>query len=101
MIFQNYSSNGNNLIPIVNVNPVGDNEVKLNEDDYEVFVNDQFVGHKTLKNQGESLSDIDDFLRYQGLNDFTCSLDGDHYNIISSEQSNDITDALTVYFNNR
>lgn len=78
-----------------------DANVKLTEDQYEVYVNGNFVGRKTLKTQGENLNDIDDFLRIQGLKNFTTSLDGDHYNIQASDMDGDITDALSVYFNNR
>lgn len=99
---QNFTTSGTNFYPMFTVIPGIENEtgMKLNEDQYEVYVNDHLVGHKSLKNQGESLSDIDDFLRYQGLNDFNCSLEGDHYNI-STNQANEVTDALSVYFNNR
>ena len=78
-----------------------ENQVKLNEDQYDVYVNDDFVGKKSLKNQGENLSDIDDFLKLQGINDFSASLSGDHYNIKTDNSKADITDALNVYFNNR
>jgi hypothetical protein len=76
-------------------------ESKLNEDQYEVYVNGKLIGHKSLKNQGEKLTDIDDFLRIQGITHFSTSLIGDHYNIQTDSQDNDITDALSVYFNNR
>lgn len=99
MTYQNINGNSNGIIPFVNVDN-GAN-VKLNEDQYEVYVNDHLVGHKTLKNQGEKLSDIDGFLRSQGLSDFSTSLEGDHYQIQTSGQDADITDALSVYFNNR
>jgi hypothetical protein len=95
-----YFNNGS-FLPFTNVNQDQDANVKLTEDQYEVFVNGTFVGRKSLKNQGEKLSDIDDFLRNQGINDFSSSLDGDHYTIDANTQSNDITDALSVYFHNR
>jgi hypothetical protein len=79
-----------------NVNPV-----KLNEDSYDVYVNNNFVGQKSLKNQGEQLSDIDDFLKHQGINEFSSSLNGDQYRIETEGQTDDITNALEVYFNNR
>jgi hypothetical protein len=100
LINQNFP-NGYNLLPINIVNGGSESGVKLNEDQYEVYVNENFVGHKTLKNVVENLSDIDDFLRNQGLNDFSSSLDGDHYRIQTNEHESDITDALSVYFNNR
>src|SRR4051794_2873805 len=92
--------NRDGVFPLVNVNINNDTNLKLNEDQYEVYVNDHFVGHKTLKNPGEKLSDIDGFLNNQGLSDFSTSLDGDHYQIQTNDP-NDITNALSVYFNNR
>lgn len=99
MINQN-NPNGN-INPLSTRNLNDESNVKLSEDQYEVYVNGNFVGHKTLRNQGEKLSDIDGFIRNQGLNDFTASLDGDHYMIQTNEQESDITNALSVYFNNR
>lgn len=95
------NTNGNNMIPFVVSDLDAGAGVKLNEDTYEVFVNGNFVGRKTLKNQGENLSDIDDFLRKQGFSDFTTSVDGDHYMIEVRNQEDNFADALSVYFNNR
>lgn len=95
------NTNGNNMIPFVVSDLDAGAGVKLNEDTYEVFVNGSFVGRKTLKNQGENLSDIDDFLRNQGFSDFTTSVDGDHYMIEVRNQEDNFADALSVYFNNR
>lgn len=77
------------------------NNDKLNEDTYEVYVNEDFVGHKTLKSVGENLSDVDDFLRIQGIHHFSTSLDGDHYLIKSSDDVEKVKNALSVYFHNR
>jgi hypothetical protein len=93
--------NGNGFFPFNTVNLGTEADVKLNEDQYEVYVNENFVGHKTLKTEGEKLSDIDAFLRTQELSDFSSSLDGDHYMIQTNEQDSDITTALNVYLNNR
>jgi hypothetical protein len=95
------STNGNNMNPFIVTDFDTSAGVKLNEDTYEVFVNVSFVGRKTLKNQGEDLSDIDDFLGNQGLNDFTTSVDGDHYMIKVRDQEENFSNALSVYFNNR
>lgn len=95
------NTNGNNMIPFFVSDLDANAGVKLNEDTYEVFVNGSFVGRKTLKNQGENLSDIDDFLRNQGFSDFTTSVDGDHYMIEAGNQQKNYSNALSVYFNNR
>jgi hypothetical protein len=95
------NNNGNNMLPFIGVDSDTISDVKLNEDQYEVYVNGDFVGRKTLKTQGEDLSDIDDFLRNQGFSDFITSIDGDHYTIHVDHQDDDISNALSVYFNNR
>lgn len=107
MSFNNGAGNsgsgvGGGLFPAYALNNMDrENQVKLNEDQYDIYVNDDFVGQKSLKNQGENLSDIDDFLKHQGIGGFTSSLDGDHYKIKTDGSNAEITDALKVYFNNR
>lgn len=81
------------------INIENDYDTKIHEDKYEVYVNGQFVGHKTLKNPGEKLSDIHDFLQKEGITDFSATLEGDHYHIKTNDQNT--TDILSVYFNNR
>lgn len=95
------NNNGNNMLPFINTDIGSNSDVKLTEDQYEVYVNGNFVGRKTLKTQGEDLSDIDDFLQNQGFADFTTSVDGDHYTIHVNHQDDDLSNALFVYFNNR
>jgi hypothetical protein len=92
---------GNDVLPLISLNQDAESDVKLSEDQYEVYVNGNLVGHKTLKTQGENLTDIDDFLRNQGFNNFSTSVDGDHYMIHVDNQDGDISNALSVYFNNR
>ncbi|MFS0863050.1 hypothetical protein [Fredinandcohnia sp. 179-A 10B2 NHS] len=75
---------------------------KLTEDRYEVFVNGELVGNKTLLNQNDSLTDIDDFLRAKGFSTYTTTQNGDHYDIqVSEVERKDIKDTLQVYLNNR
>jgi hypothetical protein len=97
---RNNQGNSGGILPLLANFDTGA-DVKLTEDRYEVFVNGNLVGRKSLKNPGEQLSDIDGFLRSQGLNNFSSSLDGDHYQIQTNGQDGDITNALNVYFNNR
>ncbi|MES9685069.1 MULTISPECIES: hypothetical protein [Bacillaceae] len=87
--------------PISGVDLDSKNSVKLNEDTYEVYVNDELVGHKTLKSAGEKLSDIEDFLSHQGINDFSSAVRGDHYLIHTSGDFEHLKNALSVYFENR
>lgn len=64
LINQNTS---NSSFPIINPDLTSDVISKINEDRYDVFVNNHLIGQKALKSRGEDLSDIDDFLRNQGL----------------------------------
>jgi hypothetical protein len=82
-------------------NFVNEEEIKLQHDQYEVYVGDDFVGSKTLLNQADKLSDIDDFLRSNGMDSFQTSLEGDHYTIKPNEKADKIVRALEVYFKNR
>lgn len=41
--------NSNGFFPFNTVNLGSEADMKLNEDQYEVYVNGDFVGHKTLK----------------------------------------------------
>jgi hypothetical protein len=76
-------------------------QVKLIDDRYDVFVNGTFVGHKRLNTKAESLTDIDDFLKQQGITEFNSKLDRDKYIIVANGKTNQIKDILEVYFNNR
>lgn len=73
---------------------------KLSEDRYEVYVNNDFVGYKTLFNESDRLADVDDFLKSQGVLNFSSELDGDHYKIKADESSR-VKDILNVYCQNR
>ncbi|WP_129691393.1 hypothetical protein [Gottfriedia acidiceleris] len=87
--------------PISGLGLDSQNNVKLNEDTYEVYVNDELVGHKTLKSAGEKLSDVDDFLRIQGIHDFSSTVRGDHYLIHTSGDFEHLKNAISVYFENK
>ncbi|HLO12405.1 MAG TPA: hypothetical protein VK190_09245 [Pseudoneobacillus sp.] len=75
-------------------------DTKLSEDRYEIYVNNDFVGYKALHNVTDTLEDIDDFLKSQGINEFQSKLDGDHYHINGNENGK-IKDILNVYCQNR
>jgi hypothetical protein len=98
-----YTDNPNDIypFPIAGSNLDSQNDVKLNEDTYEVYVNEDLVGHKTITSTGDKLSDVDDFLRIQGLHNFSSSLSGDHYLIKTDGDNEGLKNALIVYFNNR
>jgi hypothetical protein len=73
---------------------------KLSEDRYEIYVNNDFIGYKSLMNASDDLSDVDDFLKSQGINEFQSQLNGDHY-LISATETERIKDILNVYCQNR
>ena len=78
------------------------NTTKINEDRYELYVNNHLVGNKSLLNQSDKINDVDDFLKTQGFTNFKTNLDGDHYQIEASDEDRQgIIDALSVYVNNR
>ncbi|EDL66772.1 hypothetical protein [Bacillus sp. SG-1] len=80
---------------------IDEEQTKLLQDQYEVYVDHDFVGRKTLFNQVDMLSDIDDFLKANGIDSFQTKLEGDHYKINPQGQSENIISALEVYFKNR
>lgn len=98
----NNSSNGvNNIFP-VGINSEEDNQEKLNEDRYELYVNNEYIGDKTLLNHSDSLKDVDDFIKLQGIEDFSTEVEGDHYHILAdSHVSSQLKGILSVYCNNR
>jgi hypothetical protein len=73
---------------------------KLQDDRYEIYVNNDFVGYKILLNQSDSIEDVDDFLKQQGIKEFSGQLDGDHY-YIQTNDANTVKDMLGVYCYNR
>lgn len=91
------NTNGELGIPPVNLDMYSD--MKNAHDHYEVYVNGDFVGDKTILAQNEDIFDIENYLSQQGFADFSTELDGDHF-IISTENPADaqaMKDALSVY----
>jgi len=79
-----------------------ENNAKLNHDRYELYVNNQYIGNKTLLNANDKISDVDDYLKAQGYTNFTTSLKGDHYEIeAAADDQSGIQDAISVYVRNR
>ncbi|GMA60104.1 hypothetical protein NZD89_11030 [Alicyclobacillus fastidiosus] len=54
---------------------------------YSVYLNNQFVGHKTLLRQVESPDDIGSYLERCNIGQFTTDVDGDHYKISATQDS--------------
>ncbi|MFZ3591474.1 hypothetical protein ACOI1C_20170 [Bacillus sp. DJP31] len=73
---------------------------KLNHDRYDVYVNGDFVGHKSLLTESEEISDVNDFLHAQGYQNFQANVDGDHYEIQTDDEG-DMRQALQIYLQSR
>ncbi|MFD1735104.1 hypothetical protein ACFSCX_00875 [Bacillus salitolerans] len=75
---------------------------KISHDRYDVYVNGDFVGHKTLLTQTEDITDVNDFLHSQGYNRYEASLNGDHFEIrAEDETATDLAEALQIYLQTR
>ncbi|WP_226669136.1 hypothetical protein [Metabacillus litoralis] len=74
---------------------------KIAQDRYDVYVNEDFIGQKFLLTAQESVQDIDDFLKNEGINQFESFVDGDHYYIKAGENKHKVEDVLKVYLQNR
>ncbi|MFD2215184.1 MULTISPECIES: hypothetical protein [Bacillaceae] len=74
---------------------------KIGQDRYDVYVNQDYIGQKYLLTAQESVSDIDEFLKNEGVNNFESYLDGDHYYIKAVENEQRVSDVLKVYLQNR
>ncbi|WP_417898583.1 hypothetical protein ABN702_21210 [Bacillus haimaensis] len=78
-----------------------DTSTKLSHDRYEVYVNGDFVGQKTLLSTREDVTSVNEFLHTQGHNDFLTNLDGDHYHIRTTKKERELKHALQLYLNSR
>jgi len=99
---------GNNLFNTNGAFPVffnADNELtdtKLSHDSYDVYVNEEYIGKKTLLTQTEKPSDIDTYLKDRGFHNFNSNIAGDHITINSAyEDSDNIKRNLQMYLNLR
>jgi hypothetical protein len=89
------------LFGLVNGNDEHDNN-KLGHDSYNVYVNDDYIGSKTLVSSVEKIDDVSNYLKKQGCDDFSSRLIGNQYSIhCNTRDSKNIKDTLQVYLNNR
>jgi hypothetical protein len=103
-VYYMYGNFQNNYFgfPVVFKNNAGDNNSKLSEDAYRVYVNNDYVGSKTLYSTVESIEDVGKYLSNQGFHNFTSDLNGDQYVIHSNgNETHDLKETLNVYLNNR
>lgn len=79
----------------------GPEHSKISHDRYDVYVNQDYIGQKTLLSAQESVQDIDDFLKNEGFGNVQSYLDGDHYYIRAVENEHAVANVLKVYLQNR
>ncbi|RXT15254.1 hypothetical protein [Ammoniphilus sp. CFH 90114] len=74
-------------------------QLKQVHDEYDVYVNEDYVGKKILLTQNDTLQDIDHFLKQNGFGEFTADLTGDHYRIMPTNmaESNEMKEQLSIY----
>jgi capsule polysaccharide export protein KpsE/RkpR len=80
-----------------------DSETKMNHDRYDIYVNKDYVGQKTVLGQNEDIFDLEDFLKEQGISGFQSELEGDHFHLTSPDDSSatNMKDVLNVYLQSR
>lgn len=67
-------------------------ESRIDHDSYEVYVNGDYVGNKSLMVQGEEISDIDKHLQLEGFKTFNEEVMGNHVDI----NTNDLEEARRI-----
>jgi hypothetical protein len=75
--------------------------VKLSHDRYEVYVNGDFVGTKTLLIPNEEIEELNHFLYEHGFHAFEANCDGDHYDIDTMVNVSEMRDVLQMYLQMR
>jgi hypothetical protein len=82
---------------------INEDDIKMSHDRYDVYVNGEFVGHKTLLTQSEDITDVNDFLQAQGYQQFQANIEGDHYELQVEDEgiSSEMKEALQIYLQNR
>ncbi|SDZ66826.1 hypothetical protein SAMN05421736_12811 [Evansella caseinilytica] len=80
-----------------------DYDVKLNDDRYQIYVNEEYVGDHTMFLPKEDASAVVDFLHTQGFKHVNMEVNGDHIVIHteSREEAEQMETALKVYVRNR
>ncbi|MDT8861659.1 hypothetical protein N0O92_15685 [Alkalihalobacillus sp. MEB130] len=74
--------------------------IKEAHDAYDIYVNNEFVGKKVLITESESVDDVTDFLKKEGVQQISGKLEGDHYTI-QADDSEHVKQILETYLNNR
>ncbi|WP_078553625.1 hypothetical protein [Bacillus alkalicellulosilyticus] len=97
----NGNTNGNMLFPFFGGSD-NDGVTKSPHDSYDIYVNEEYIGKKTLLTQNEKVDDVLDFINRQGIKGVTAELQGDHFIIHPSENETEhVKDAISTYLQNR
>lgn len=90
--------NQSNFFPFLGISNVTLEDVDTsNRSRYEIYVNGDFMGFKTLYTSNEDITDLHDFLYEQGFPSFNAQGDGDHYEIRTDESDDALKQVLQVH----
>lgn len=83
----NYSNTGFYVgLPLLAAGLTDGHDTKLTHDQYDVYVNHDYIGKKVLLAQNETPTDVEKFLVKQGFQGFTTEVTGDHIVIHAGRQ---------------
>ncbi|MBU9710872.1 hypothetical protein [Evansella tamaricis] len=106
MYYNNTSTGMPGIVPVFLLPGVSEGDgrdVKLNEDSYDLYVNDDYIGKHSFLVQKEDASAITDFLNLQGFSHVNIEVTGDHIVVhpTDEEESDRMEKALKVFLKNR
>lgn len=74
--------------------------LKDEHDTFDVYVNEEYIGKKTLLTEAEEIDDVANYLKKQGLTQISTNLNGDHY-VIKTEEGERVKQIIEAYLNIR
>ncbi|MFC0560959.1 hypothetical protein [Halalkalibacter alkalisediminis] len=93
------NANGGSSFPFFGLSNFDSKTLKETHDTYDIYVNNEFVGKKILLTQSENVNDVIGFLKKQGIQDVTATVNGDHY-VIQSDDLEHVKQVLERYLQN-
>lgn len=85
----------------VPVSDSDDNNLKMSNDTFEVFVNDDKVGNKELLTQTDDAEDLNGYLKDNGFNNFKVNVLGNSIVIETNERPQKMKEMLSSYLDIR
>ncbi|WP_270180489.1 hypothetical protein [Alkalihalobacillus sp. CinArs1] len=81
------------------LHPYSTDDFIENEQSYNVYVNDNYIGNKILFSQQDKIEDVGDYLNNKGFYNFQAEVEGDHYRLQMTEldQGELVIDELHSY----